>query len=158
SKPSIDEERSYIAPAAQLDLQKLRSLWSELDQRAGKYFAEAGYERDAVTARYQMNMRYPGQNWALTFDISISKGLGDLSFVDARVGTQAIEAFNKRHMEEFGHIREGELPETTGVRLVTSVETPSPSVKRGFTARTAVAKAARQRRANLGAGYKQTDV
>jgi N-methylhydantoinase A len=158
SKPSIDEERSCIAPAANLDLHKLRALWSELDERAGKYFAEAGYARGDVTARYQMNMRYPGQNWALTFDISVNKGLADLSFVDARVGPQAIEAFNKRHMEEFGHVREGELPETTGVRLVTYVETPAPSVKRGFTARTAVAKAARTRRANLGAGYKQTDI
>src|SRR5262249_18546128 len=133
AKPSIDEERSYIAPASRLDLEKLQALWAELDQRAGKYFAEAGFARREVTARYQMNMRYPGQNWSLTFDIRINTGLGDLSFVEPAVGPAAIEAFNKRHMEEFGHVREGEMPETTGVRLVTYVATPSPRAGRGFT-------------------------
>jgi N-methylhydantoinase A len=85
-------------------------------------------------------------------------GLEDLSFADTDIGPEAIEAFNKRHMEEFGHVREGEIPETTGVRLVTSVETPSPRVTGGFSARAVTAKAARTRRANLGAGYKQTDI
>jgi N-methylhydantoinase A len=158
AKPSIDEERSYIAPADNLDVAKLESLWNELDQRAGKYFAEAGFSRGEVTARYQMNMRYPGQNWSLTFDIRINTGLGDLSFVDAALGPEAIAAFNKRHMEEFGHIREGEMPETTGVRLVTYVETPSPRVTSGFSAPTVQAKARRVRRANLGAGYQQTNI
>jgi N-methylhydantoinase A len=158
ARPSIDEERSYIAPATRLDLQKLQARWSELDQRAGKYFAEAGFARSEVTARYQMNMRYPGQNWALTFDIRVNQGLGDLSFIDSGLGAQAVAAFNQRHMEEFGHVREGEVPETTGVRLVTSVETPVPRVSGGFTAPTVPAKARRTRRANLGNGYKETDI
>ena len=45
---------------------------------------------------------------------------------------RAIEAFNKRHMEEYGHVREGEMPEVTGVRLATYVETPSPVVAQGL--------------------------
>jgi N-methylhydantoinase A len=61
-------------------------------------------------------------------------------------------------MEEYGHIREGEMPEITGVRLATSVETPSPAVKKGFTAPTVAAKPAKTRRANLGQGYKETNV
>src|SRR5262249_41648319 len=52
----------------------------------------------------------------------------------------------------------GEIPETTGVRLVTSVETPAPRVGGGFTAPTVVAKARRTRRANLGNGYEETDI
>jgi N-methylhydantoinase A len=158
AKPSIDEERSYISAAGHLDVQKLRALWEELDQRAGKYFAEAGFSRPDVTARYQLNMRYPGQNWSLTFDIRTNKGLQDLSFVTASIGPEAIAAFNERHMEEFGHIREGEGPEITGVRLVTYVDTPSPRVARGFGAPTVVARAAGTRRANLGGGYGETQV
>jgi len=45
-------------------------------------------------------------------------------------------------MEEFGHVREGEGPEITGVRLVTYVDTPSPRVARGFGAPTVMARAA----------------
>jgi N-methylhydantoinase A len=158
AKPSIDEERSYISPASNLDLEKLKALWKELDQRAGKYFADAGFPSEDVTARYQMNMRYPGQNWSLTFDIRINKGLQDLSFVAAGIGPQAIAAFNERHMEEFGHVREGEGPEITGVRLVSYVDTPAPGVGRGFAAPTVAASAARTRRANLGGGFQETRI
>jgi N-methylhydantoinase A len=158
AKPSIDEERSYNAPANAPNLQVLSSLWNELDQRAGRYFAAAGFARDQVIAKYQMNMRYPGQNWSLTFDIRTNGGLQDLSFIDSSIGPRAIAAFNARHMEEFGHVREGELPQITGVRLVTGVETPAPRIARGFSAPTVVVKAARTRRANLGKGYELTNI
>jgi len=158
ARPSIDEERSYNSQVYAVDLRRLRALWNELDQRAGKYFAEAGFSRAEVTARYQMNMRYPGQNWSLTFDIKTHSGLEDLSFIDAGIGPKAIAAFNKRHLEEFGHVREGELPEITGVRLVTGVVTPLPRIARGFSAPTQVAKAAGTRLANLGDGYEETGI
>jgi len=158
AEPSIDEERSYIAPASSLDLGKLRTLWKELEGRAGRYFSEAGFPQESVTARYQMNMRYPGQNWSLTFDMQINPGLHDVSFVDDTLGPKAIAAFNKRHREEFGHVREGELPEITGVRLVTSVATPTPVVTGGFNARTTPAKPEKTRRANLGRGYQETAI
>ena len=61
-------------------------------------------------------------------------------------------------MEEYGHVREGEMPEVTGVRLVTYVDTPSPKVNGGHRAPTVAAKAARTRRANLGEGYRETPV
>jgi N-methylhydantoinase A len=158
AKPSIDEERSAISPADAPDIEKLRSLWSELDKRADKYFSEAGFSRDQVTAKYQMNLRYRGQNWSLTFDIATKTGAQDLSFVDASLGQRAIELFNQRHLEEYGHIREGEAPEIVGVRLATFVDTPAPAASGGFTARPAAAKPAKTRRANLGAGYQQTDI
>ena len=158
ANPSIDEERSYISPADNPDIGRLKALWKELDDRAEKFFADAKFSRDKVTAKYQMNMRYRGQNWALTFDVKTNKGAQDLSFVDDAIGQRAIEAFNKRHMEEYGHIREGEMPEITGVRLATYVETPMPDVVGGFSAPKSAAKPAKKRRANLGYGYKDTDI
>ena len=158
AKPSIDEERSYVSAANSLDIAKLTALWKELSERAEKYFAEANFSIDQVMARYQLNMRYRGQNWALTFDVKTSKGLRDLSFVDDALGQRAVEAFNKRHTEEYGHVREGEIPEITGVRLVTYVDTPAPRVVRGFSAAKHAAKAGKRRRANLGRGYAETDV
>jgi len=158
ANPSIDEERSYIASAQSLDVGKLRSLWKDLDQRAEKYFRDANFSRDQVFAKYQMKMRYPGQNWSLTFDIKTNQGAEDLSFVDDSIGARAIEAFNKRHMAEYGHVREGETPEVVGVRLSTYVQTPALAVGTGFTAPRVAAKAAKMRRANLGEGYRETPV
>jgi N-methylhydantoinase A len=66
--------------------------------------------------------------------------------------------FNQRHMQEYGHIREHEMPEITGVRLATSVATSSPVVFHGFTAPAHLARVAKTRRANLGHGYRETDV
>ncbi len=157
ANPSIDEERSYIAPADALDIGKLKSLWSELGKRAETYFTGAKFGKADIKAKYQMNMRYGGQNWALTFDIH-EGALHDLSFVDAGIGARAIEAFNQRHTEEYGHIREHETPEITGVRLATFVDTPSPPAAKGFGARAAAAKPAKTRRANLGKGFKDTNV
>ncbi|MGH8517839.1 MAG: hydantoinase/oxoprolinase family protein, partial [Panacagrimonas sp.] len=158
ANPSVDEERSYIAPGDALDGAKLKSLWSELEARARRYFADAGYRPEQLGARYQMKMRYAGQNWSLAFDIRQNLGLHDLSFVDAGIGARAVELFNQRHMAEFGHIRENEMPEVTGLRLVTSIETPSPQVGKGFTAPEVLAQAAKSRRANLGQGYGPTPV
>jgi N-methylhydantoinase A len=158
ANPSIDEERSYIAPANHLDIGKVKTLWKELGERAEKYFADANFSQDKVAAKYQMNMRYAGQNWSLTFDVKTNKGLRDLSFVDDTLGLRAIESFNKRHMEEYGHVREGEMPEVTGVRLASYVDTPSPIVATGFSAPAVAAKVAKTRRANLGGGYKETNI
>jgi len=111
-----------------------------------------------VKAIYQMNLRYPGQNWSLTVDMAHKTGARDLSFVDASIGQKAIDAFNKLHAAEFGHIREGEVPEVTGVRLTTSVDTPAPTINKGFTAKKVIAKPNKTRRANLGQGFKDTPI
>lgn len=158
AKPSIDEERSFICPVSNPDLEKLKALWKELNDRAVSYFADAGFARDEVTAKYQLNMRYRGQNWALTFDMHSGKGAHDFSFVDATLGPKAFDAFNTRHMEEFGHIREGEMPEITGVRLSTFVDTPAPVIGKGLSAPKIAATIAGTRRANLGEGYQETNI
>jgi len=158
ANPSIDEERSYICPADNLDIARLRALWRELGDRAARYLSAAGFTPEDITAKYQINMRYRGQNFSLTFDIRINQGVQDLSFVDATLGALAVEAFNARHLEEYGHVREGETPEVTGVRLATHVDTPSPAVGSGFAAPTFAVRAAKTRPANLGHGYQQTDI
>src|SRR5262249_19149619 len=86
AKPMIDEERSYVAPADSVDPSRLKTLWKELADRARKFFADANFPEDRVAAKYQMRMRYRGQNFALTFDVRANKGLKDLSFVDSNIG------------------------------------------------------------------------
>ena len=128
ANPSIDEERSYIAPANALDVEQTQDAVEELGERAEKYFADAQFlagQRDG-----QLPDEHALSGAELVADLRCadsSKVSQDLSFVDDGIGERAIDAFNKRHMEEYGHIREGEMPEMTGVRLATSVATPSPN-------------------------------
>ncbi len=158
ANPNIDEERSVNAPANQLDLEKLKALWTELGVRAAAYFKDAGFSPKDVKTVYEFNMRYPGQNWALGFTIQENTGFDDLSFVNDAIGEKAIELFNTRHMEEYGHIREHEIPEVTGVRLSSSALTPSPTIASGLSTAPVRAKASKSRMANLGDGFKETDV
>lgn len=55
ANPSIDEERSSTAPATALDLPRLKDLWTELAERAAKYFADAGFKPEQVVANYQFS-------------------------------------------------------------------------------------------------------
>lgn len=151
--PSIDEERSCTAAADALDLDRLRQLWGELADNARAHFTGAGFDAGAIQAIWRLNMRYGGQNWALTFDLHESLGLDDLSFVDDSLSDRAIMAFNTRHMAEYGHIREGELPEITGVRLAAHVATPMPPASGGFSSPLVEPAPAGHRCANLGSGF-----
>lgn len=156
--PTIDEERSYFVKATELDLETIRRLWTDLSSRADRYFTDAKFAQSAVKANYQLNMRYPGQNFSLTFDVQTDGALHDLSFIDDAFGARAIARFNERHMAEYNHIREHEAPEISGVRLVSRVATPSPTAEGGFTRSAVTPAPAKTRRANLGQGFQETPI
>jgi N-methylhydantoinase A len=158
ANPTIDEERSYIAKATELDLDKIRTLWTDVAKRAEKYFRDAGFNPADLVIEYQLNMRYPGQNFSLTFDYKADGKLHDLSFVEEGFGARAIELFNQRHMAEYNHIREHETPEISGVRLVAQMATPSPEARGGFSASGLTPRPAKTRRANLGRGFAETPI
>ena len=158
ANPGIDEERAYMSPIHSLDKAKLKTLWGDLIARADKYFSDASFSRAEVTTVYQMNLRYPGQNWPLTIDVAHQTGVPDFHFLDADLAHAAIDGFNALHQSEFGHIRDNEEPEVTGVRLTSTVSTTSPPVVKGFTAANMIATPVKTRRANLGEGFKDTPV
>ena len=155
--PTIDEERSIIAGIRELDIARLRTLWSDLAERAGRFLGDAGFAQGRIEARYQFNMRYPGQNFSLTFDVH-EGAVSDLAWLDESVGDRALELFNARHTEEYGHIREHELPEITGVRLVSRVPTSKPAASGGNRAVASEAKPSGSREVNLGNGYAETPI
>jgi N-methylhydantoinase A len=158
AQPCIDEERSYIAPGTEADTDRLRQLWQELDERAEQFLSQAGFQRQDIQCRYQLNLRYPGQNWSLTVDAATVCGEQDLAFVDDSLTTTMIERFHQLHYTEYGHARDGEAPEITGVRLIASTEIPRPRFTGGFTAQRRSATPVKQRRANLGQGFCETDI
>jgi N-methylhydantoinase A len=156
--PGIDEERSYLASASHADLGRLRQLWQELDERAESFLSSAGFRRDAVTARYQLNLRYPGQNWSLAIEVAAQRGPRDLSFADDSLRERVVAAFHDLHQQEYGHARSAEEPEITGVRLQTRAEIPKPAFRSGFDSASRSAQPATRRRANLGDGFAEVDV
>jgi N-methylhydantoinase A len=125
ANPTMDEERSVIAPVSALPTEHLRALWLELSDHAKAFFADMGFATDEVEAAYQLNMRYPGQNFSLTLPVH-SGHLGDLDWLDENLGIAVLGAFNERHLREYGHARDYETPEVTGVRLISRRPTINP--------------------------------
>jgi N-methylhydantoinase A len=158
ARPTIDEERSYLSPAGSADVATLRALWQELDERAEGFLVAAGFARDALTARYQLNLRYPGQNWSLATDVAEVTGARDLSFADEGLPARMIERFHQRHEEEYGHRRAAEEPEITGVRLIASADIPLPRFGSGFRTARRVPAPVGTRRANLGEGFREASL
>lgn len=158
AKPTIDEERSCSFSAGKPDLRLMKSRWQELEARAEAYFRNANIHKQNIKFSYLVNMRYAGQNFAVSFEMHTSQGSQDYAFLNDTFGESALQAFNQRHMAEFDHIRDSELPEIIGVRLVSSVDTAAPPVGEGFSAPASSATPLKIRRANLGEGYMDTPI
>lgn len=156
--PGLDEERSYLANASEADPARLRELWQELHANASRHLAAAGFATGECTARLQLNLRYPGQNWSLTIDAHEASGEIDWSFAGDALVPEMVERFHQRHEQEYGHRRANEEPEITGVRLISSAPVAKPPFAGGFEAKARKAKAADRRRAQLGQGFVSADV
>lgn len=158
AQPTIDEERSLLCSVQSPDLEKMQALWKTLEARAEKFFGDANFSSDQVHFSYQVNMRYAGQNFAASFEVCSCQGSQDYAFLDEGFAERVLQAFNERHLAEFEHIREDELPNIIGVRLVSHAETAGPVVGAGFSADEQPAKPSGSRRANLGEGYQETAI
>ncbi len=158
AQPTIDEERSYLVTSSRADATRLGALWDDLVTRADRHFADGGFDMDQRSALYQINLRYPGQNWSLTVDAGRVDGVGKADFVDDDLAQRAAKEFHALHEREYGHARLEEEPEITGVRLVTTVASPAPTF--GSAARTATLSPAHAsvRRANLGRGFEEVPI
>jgi N-methylhydantoinase A len=156
--PGLDEERSYLAPASRLDPGRLRELWQGLQERAVHFLGSAGFRPHEIRARYQLNLRYPGQNWSLPVEVADVQGPGNLDFVGVGLAERITQQFHQRHQAEYGHTRLAEEPEITGVRLLSRATTPKPDFGSGLAAPARPAQPRSRRRANLGSGFTETDI
>jgi N-methylhydantoinase A len=155
----IDEERSYLSPAPQADVTRMRELFDELRERAERHLLAAGFAAHDLTSRYHVNLRYPGQNWALPITIAETHGSGRPTLAEgpreqlAEMPGQLVQLFHEQHEAEYGHARREEEPEITGVRLTCGVETPRPAFGSGLRAPERRPEPRARRRANLGEGF-----
>jgi N-methylhydantoinase A len=156
--PTVDEERAYLRSASHADPAELRRLWLELDARAERALAAAGFARSALTARYQVNLRYPGQNWSLSVEAATVRGARDLGFAGPSLLAEIVERFHVRHEQAYGHRRAAEEPELTGVRLTASADVTGPRFAKGSAAPRREPAPALVRRANLGRGFEDVAI
>ncbi len=158
ARTAIDEERAYLCPTSQARPEEMARLWNELEQRAIRFLEDAGFARNELTARYQANLRYPGQNWSLTVEAATSQGPSAASFVDAALVPTLVERFHQLHEREYGHRRAAEEPELTGVRLELSgaAAVPAPAADEAPGQRDPLPNSVR--RANLGRGFEETAI
>jgi N-methylhydantoinase A len=153
----IDEERSYLAPAGEADLARMEKLFDELRRRAEEHLLAAGFPAEALVSRYQVNLRYPGQNWALPVDVARTQGPSAPELA-GELRDQLVERFHQQHEAEYGHARLEEEPEITGVRLACGVETPRPHFHGGERAAARRPEPRTRRRANLGEGFEEAAI
>jgi len=158
ARPTVDEERAYLRSASHAQAGELAALWRELDARAEAALAAAGFPRAALDVRYQVNLRYPGQNWSLAVEAARVRGAGDLSFATAALLPELVERFHRRHEEEYGHRRAAEEPELTGVRLTAAADVAAPRFGAGTRSVRREPTPARTRRANLGRGFEEAAI
>jgi N-methylhydantoinase A len=158
ARPTVDEERAYLRPASQARAPELQALWQELDGHAEQALAGAGFERERVTACYQANLRYPGQNWSLAVEAASVRGARDLGFAGDALVSELVERFHARHEAAYGHRRAAEEPELTGVRLTASADVAGPRFAAGTRAPRREPAPAHTRAANLGQGFGETAI
>ena len=158
ASPTIDEERSYLVSAQEAEISRISGLWQELEARALGYFLDAGFPKEEVALRFQMNLRYPGQNWSLSVEVATKGGESAAGFFDAGAMEKTIHRFHELHEEEYGYNRQQESPEITGVRLVSRTSIPEPVFAGGFCTEPRQAEPRGSRRANLGRGFEETPI
>ncbi|MBC8293153.1 MAG: hydantoinase/oxoprolinase family protein [Proteobacteria bacterium] len=158
ARPAIDEERALLSPLPDIDLARLSGLWRELLDKSFAYFAAAGFAPGQVQSRYLLNLRYPGQNWSLSVVVHEERGNSGAAFVDAELPRRSCEAFHAVHEKEYGHHRERETPEITGVRLQTSTDVPGLEFGSKAQPAEGPAPVRESRRANLGEGFAETAI
>jgi N-methylhydantoinase A len=84
--------RSYISPAANLDMGRVNDLYDDMEREAAEGFAELGVAPDAITIRRTADLRYAGQFHEVEVDVPA----GDL--VGASIA-ETIANFHADHEE-----------------------------------------------------------
>ncbi len=158
ARPAIDEERAYLAPAGRAQTGRMREIWAELADRARHFFSEAGIDPRTLEAWFGVQMRYPGQNWSLSVEAARCVGLGELPTETPDLLDRVVERFHRAHEAEYGHRREAEEPEITGLRLAVAAPVAGPPVGGGAGARVRPAPPVGRRRARLGEGFQEVPV
>jgi N-methylhydantoinase A len=119
----IDEMRAYIAPVGQADVDRITSLFSEMEAAARATLASRGGTQARVAVHRYVHLCYPGQ----TFDIPVL-----LTTRNGRLGARelatTVERFHQLHEELHTYAARDEEPMLRGLRVTVARLTQKPDL------------------------------
>jgi N-methylhydantoinase A len=144
----VDLVRAYVVPLSQVELERVRSLMSELREEAATELAPTGLRDDDVELELFAQMAYPGQNFDMSVPVPEAETLGDAGLLDLA------ERFHDQHERDRGFSFRNQQPTLRGMRLVARGRTPKPD-HLGEVGKLALAESARHgtRPAHFGHGF-----
>jgi N-methylhydantoinase A len=149
----VDLVRAYVVPLSQVELDRVRSLMSELRDEAAKELEPTGLSRDDVDLGLFAQMAYPGQNFDMSVPVPEAESLGEAGLLDLA------ERFHDQHEHDRGFSFRNQQPVLRGVRLTARGRTPKPE-RLAEVGSLTVAESARRgsRPAHFGDGFVDTAV
>ncbi len=149
----VDLVRAYVVPLSQVELDRVRSLMSELRDEAAKELEPTGLSRDDVDLGLFAQMAYPGQNFDMSVPVPEAESLGEAGLLDLA------ERFHDQHEHDRGFSFRNQQPVLRGVRLTARGRTPKPGHLAEVGALTIADSARRASRpAHFGDGFVDTAV
>jgi N-methylhydantoinase A len=149
----VDLVRAYVVPLSQVDIARVRSLMSDLQQEAQKELAPTGLPDADIDVGLYAQMCYPGQNFDMSVPVLEETAIDEPGLLDLA------ERFHDQHEAERGFAFRNQQPLLRGLRLVARGRTPKPD-QLAELGTLALADAARTgtRLAYFGDGFVETPV
>jgi N-methylhydantoinase A len=116
----VDVVRAYVTPLSQVDLERIRTLMSEVLDETRKELEPTGLADDGVERALFAQMCYPGQNFDMSVPVPEGPELGESGLLDLA------ERFHDQHQTQRGFCFRNQQPLLRGVRLVARGRTPKP--------------------------------
>ena len=116
----VDLLRSYVVPLSQVDLTRVHTLMSELQDEARKELDPTGLAETQVEVGLYAQMCYPGQNFDMSVPVPEADVLDEPGLLDLT------ERFHDQHEADRGFCFRNQQPLLRGVRLVARGYTPKP--------------------------------
>jgi len=116
----VDLVRAYVVPLSQVDLTRVHTLMSELQDEARKELDPTGLAETQVDVGLFAQMCYPGQNFDMSVPVPEADALDEPGLLDLT------ERFHDQHEADRGFCFRNQQPLLRGVRLVARGYTPKP--------------------------------
>jgi N-methylhydantoinase A len=126
--PVLDELRSYIVPAHQIELARLNALFGDMEKKAAAALTSKGTSRFKVNRFAQLC--YPGQTFEMTVPLTAKNGR-----IGAKDVAATIERFHRMHEELHSYASRDEEPILRGLRIQAVGLSGKPSLPRAARAR-----------------------
>lgn len=112
-----DFARTAVLPLADLDAETAEAAYGSMEQQAAVTLEQDGFAADAVVLTRSIDVRYSGQEHAVTLDFPAA---------DAPLGESIEKAFAELHERQYGHVMEDPIEVTTlRLRATGTVEKPT---------------------------------